>query len=163
MAALAVVALAAGFVFTPPRNVTPERRQCVRMAAEFYHRPSDVLSVDGLEMLVHVVLDKEHGKIGQKVYNKPNKKGVRTYDIGPMQINSGNLYELGKRGVTEEQILNNECANIFVGTMILQEGIASAPDLWTGIGKYNAWTDRENGRKYYMDVWNRLNHSWGRN
>ena len=137
----------------------PERAQCIAAAAEYYHRPTDRLTVEGLEMLVTAVVRTEGGTTGQIHQNKPDKNGRATYDIGLMQINSSNLARLAKMGITENMILNYECANIYVGTFILQEGIASTPDLWQGIGRYNSATPYYNAR-YQALVWKQLNNLW---
>jgi len=140
-------------------DMPPERAICIKQAAHFYHRPTDRLTVEGLEFLVHALARQEGGRNGEIVWNKPNKKGVRTYDIGLMQINSSNLPKLARLGVSEYQVRYNECVNIFVGTRILQEGLASTPDLWVGIGRYNSATPEINV-KYQAAIWKQLNAMW---
>lgn len=140
-------------------HMPPERAQCMHAAAIYYHRPTDVLSVEALELFIAAIARTERGKTGEIVYNKPNKKGVVTYDIGLMQINSGNLPKLAKLGISEYQIRYNECINILVATRILQESIASTPNLWEGIGRYNSATPEYNV-KYQGLVWKQINEMW---
>jgi len=81
-------------------------------------------------------------KVGQVVKNK-NK----TYDIGPMQINSSWLPTLARYGITQHDLQYDACKNIEVGTWILSKMIANGKDLLSGIGNYHSHT--ANFNKHY--------------
>ena len=110
---------------------------CVNDAAIEFHVPAK---------LIMSVLLVEQGKSGQVVTNQNG-----TYDIGPMQINSTQLPELMKHGITQKEIQYNVCDNIRVGTWILSKKIARRHNLLVGIGDYNSHTDHFN-KNYYEKV-----------
>lgn len=62
---------------------------------------------------IYLLMDAERGTLGK---TSANTNG--TYDIGPMQINSWWLPKLAERGLTEEQVLFDLCANVEAGTWI---------------------------------------------
>jgi len=92
--------------------------------------------------LIISVLSVERGTVGQVVKNK-NK----TYDIGPMQINSSWLPTLARYGITQHDLQYDACKNIEVGTWILSKMIANGKDLLSGIGNYHSHT--ANFNKHY--------------
>ncbi|WP_299999373.1 lytic transglycosylase domain-containing protein [uncultured Cedecea sp.] len=69
----------------------------------------------------------------------------KTQDVGIMQINSIHFNTLGKLGVTEKEIRENSCANVFSGSWILSRVIENNAYSWEGIGKYHSKTP------YYRD------------
>lgn len=143
-----------------PNTLPPQSVACIAQAAHYYHRVSDVLSEDALRLLVTALATKvENGRNGEIVWNKPDKHGVQTYDIGRMQINSSNIPKLAKIGFPYYLIRYNECVNIFAGTRMLQEAIASTPNLWVGIARYNSATPEINA-KYQLRVWKSVNELW---
>lgn len=86
--------------------------------------------------IVTSILSQEAGKIGERHYNSNG-----TYDIGPMQINSIWLKTLAKYGITEDYILYNGCANVYVGTWILRQEINRNPDnIAKAVGSYHSRT-----------------------
>lgn len=82
----------------------PATAACMQRAAAGFKVP---------ELPLWILLDVERGTVGKV---SGNKNG--SYDIGPMQINSSWLGRLAKLGVTEDQLLNDLCTNIFVGAWV---------------------------------------------
>jgi len=141
----------------PP--MPPAREACISAAAAYYSAAGDPVSSVGLGDLVRAIIRTEGGTTGQIVWNKADKNGHRSYDMGLMQINSSHLGELATLGATRGDVINNECLNIYVGTWILKREIASSPSLWTAIGNYNSHTPSYNVA-YQHNVWTRLNQLW---
>lgn len=103
---------------------------CINHAAVTYHIPATAIIA---------VLKTEGGKIGMA---SKNKNG--TFDYGPMQINSTWLPKLQRMGYSQQQIQNDACTNIKIGTWILAQKIAAGKDWWHGIGGYNSYTPQFN-------------------
>ena len=111
----------------PPSQVS---LHCINHAAIEFNVPAK---------LIISVLEIERGKVGQVVQN--NNK---TYDIGPMQINSSWLPTLARYGITQRDLQYDACKNVEVGTWILSKMIAHGKDLLTGIGDYHSHTTHLN-------------------
>ena len=86
------------------RSDPEDRAQCVAMAAKKFGIP---------ELPIWVILDVEGGQVGKVSWNSN-----RTYDIGPMQVNSIWLKQLAQFGISERQLRDNLCMNIYVGRWI---------------------------------------------
>ncbi len=140
-------------------TMPPAREACITQAAAYYSAAGDPVSRDGLADLVRAIIRTEGGTTGQVVWNKADKEGHRSYDMGLMQINSSHLKELAALGASREQVIGIECLNIFVGTWILRREIASSPSLWVAIGNYNSHSPTYNVA-YQQHVWSRLNQLW---
>lgn len=69
----------------------------------------------------------------------------KTQDVGIMQINSIHFNILKSQGISEKDLHENSCANIFSGSWILNNVIKSHGYSWEGIGKYHSKTP------YYRD------------
>lgn len=110
---------------------------CINESAIEFHVPAK---------LIMSVLLVERGKLGQVVKNKNG-----SYDIGPMQINSTQLPELLKHGITQKEIQYDACTNVRVGVWILSKKIAKRNNLLVGIGDYNSHTDHFN-KRYYNNI-----------
>lgn len=85
-----------------------------------------------------------------------NKDGSR--DIGLMQINSIHLPALGKRGITEQRLLEDPCLSVEVGASVLAGFVARYGYNWTAVGAYNAGNSprRQAARlRYARKVWHR--------
>lgn len=76
------------------------------------------------------------GKIG------PNSNG--TYDLGVMQVNTWWLtrkgpYSLASMGITERELLVNDCTNIAVGTWVLKQNLlAYGNNVRAALSAYNS-------------------------
>ncbi|MEO8402768.1 MAG: lytic transglycosylase domain-containing protein [Gammaproteobacteria bacterium] len=99
--------------------------ECINNAAIAFHVPA---------VIIASVLTVENGKAGMAT---PNKNG--TYDYGSMQINSVWLNQLTQYGYSKEEIKNNPCTNVWIGTWILSQKLATGKDFWHGIGGYNSF------------------------
>lgn len=122
-------------------QASPDRAACAASAAAYYTVPVD---------LVHAVLQTEGGAAGTV---SRNTNGSR--DLGPMQINSIHLRELASYGITESELIRNECLNIHVGTFLLRRAMDAEPDFWRGVGRYHSATPSLN-EAYQKRVWRRL-------
>ena len=74
-------------------------------------------------------------RLRPSIVSRPNRNG--TWDIGIMQINSGELPGLAKRGISEKDLLE-PCRNIREGARILREKIGRVGATWRAVGAYNA-------------------------
>jgi hypothetical protein len=116
-------------------------QQCIVMATAHYKAHP---------LLVQAVRMTENGKVGQVIVNKNGSS-----DLGPMGINTVNLPELSKLGITKDMLVQDGCLNIFIGTYYLQKAILKAPDIWTGVGNYRSKTPSYN-LEYQRRVWSNL-------
>jgi len=69
-----------------------------------------------------------------------NKNSNRTQDVGMMQINSIHFNSLKARGISEQDLRENSCANVFSGSWILSNVIERYGYTWEGIGNYHSNT-----------------------
>lgn len=70
--------------------------------------------------------------------NAINYVSPSSYAIGLMQIHSQNFNELARLGITEQQLRDNPCLNIYTGAYYLAKFIKIQGDVWQGVGAYNA-------------------------
>ncbi len=113
--------------------------ECINKAAIAYHVPAE---------LIISVLKTENGRNGMA---KLNANG--TYDYGPMQINTVWLSRIRQYGYSKEMLQYDPCLNVWVGSWILGQRIASSStNVWRGIGAYHSYTDSENV-PYQYKVW----------
>lgn len=112
--------------------------ECINKAALVYHVPAE---------LIISVLKVENGHAGTA---KLNSNG--SYDYGPMQVNSIWLDRVKSYGYTRNMLQYDPCTNVWVGTWILSQRIASTSNLWRGIGAYHSYTETENV-PYQYKVW----------
>lgn len=73
----------------------------------------------------------------QNIVNLNNNK---TLDIGIMQINSVHFNTLLSKGISEQELRENSCTNIFSGSWILNKVIKDNGYTWEGIGSYHSKT-----------------------
>jgi len=111
---------------------------CIFAASQTYSVPPSIILG---------VLSVEGGKIGQAV---PNTN--KTYDLGPMQINTIWIPELAKYWKISEQdatrlVRDDPCINIGVGAWILRSKMDQTGSLAKGIAYYHSGTPKL-GTKY---------------
>lgn len=88
-----------------------------------------------------------------------NRNG--SVDIGCLQINSVHLPELANFSISESDLKNDQCKNIFVGAWIYKQMIQKYGNNWLAVGSYNSQTPRLRDRyaesvktifyKYHLD------------
>lgn len=140
---------------TSSSSYYPLTRVCVKQASDYHKVPyAAVVSI----------LAQEGGQVGRV---SKNQNG--SYDIGPMQINSIHLPRLKKFGVTEAQLKNNGCVNVYVGAWLLRDHIDAVLEktspksnqeyvsiVWEAIGRYHSRTPKYK-KRYQQHVRKRLN------
>lgn len=80
--------------------------QCAALSAHYYQVP---------ELLLHAILQKEDGRVGQSVRNKNG-----TFDLGQAQINTVWLDEFKRYGVKAEHLRDDRCTNLYAAGYILR-------------------------------------------
>lgn len=98
--------------------------ECINQAAQTYIVPA---------VYIISVLRTENGRVGMA-----SRNDNRTFDYGPMQINSIWLDKLKPYGITREQLQFDPCINVQVGTWILAQSISNGASLWSGVGDYHS-------------------------
>ncbi len=119
---------------------------CIFLAAQTYSVPPAVLVG-----IMHV----EGGKVGQQVKNT-NK----SYDLGPMQINTIWIPELAKhwrvsKTTAKKWVRDDGCINVAVSAWILRQKTNESGSLYKGIAHYHSKTPSIGGRyrkKVFMEM-----------
>lgn len=60
------------------------------------------------------------------------------YGVGRMQIDSNNFNQLNHFGITPQELLRNDCLNIYVGAYYLSIAFKKWGVSWESVGAYNA-------------------------
>lgn len=111
-------------------ELVPVTPKCVYSSSLYYNVPLS---------LILAIMAFEGGTVGEYSKNSNNSR-----DNGPMQINTIWEKEFSKRGITEIQIRNNGCLNVFAGTWILKQHMDSTNDIWKAVGNYHSKTPKRN-------------------
>jgi soluble lytic murein transglycosylase-like protein len=90
----------------PHGYLNQEVVQCVANAAQYYQVP---------ELLLHALLQKERGRVGQAV-----RDANGSYDLGLAQINTVWASEFARFGITPEQIRDDPCTNLYAAGYVLR-------------------------------------------
>lgn len=110
--------------------------ECINASATQYHVPAETIIA---------VLNTEGGKKGLE-----HKNDNGSIDYGSMQINSIWLPTLKNYGISKEELRDDPCTNVEVGTWILSQAIADGimkekPYL-EGVAGYNSKTPIHNAQ-----------------
>ena len=130
----------AEFELPPPGPTTPVTVECIQQAAQRYQVAP---------LLILAILKTEGGRPGLAMRNKNN-----TYDLGPMQVNTRWVRELG---LNPRELRDHGCYNVHVGTAILANELYQAGELGAGIGNYHSRTPKFHQR-YRRSVQRSLRH-----
>lgn len=93
------------------------------------------------ELAIWVILDVEAGTVG-----RVSKNTDGSVDIGPMQVNSWWLGRIAKFGISESQLKNDLCTNIYVGTWIYASELKRHGSVARAIAYYHSPTPRHQHR-----------------
>lgn len=91
-------------------------------------------------LLAASIMKTENGKVGLQ---RANRNG--SYDLGPMQINTVHLQDLGRltgmpQGRVADYLKFDVCANIATGLWLLRRSINQSGDVWKGVAWYHSRT-----------------------
>lgn len=93
----------------PYGHIDQETVQCAALAAQRYEVP---------ELLLHAILQKENGRVGQAVRNRNGSD-----DLGLAQINTIWLKEFSKYGITREHLRDDRCTNLYAAGYVLRTNV----------------------------------------
>ena len=83
------------------------------------------------ELLVSVMMVENGGLNPRRLNNNG------TYDHGIFQINDVRMPEIEHFNISKEDLIHNNCLNVFVGGYILKREIRKAGDFLVGVGNYH--------------------------
>jgi len=122
-----VIAFTITSFFLSPFGTLAQNNDCIAQAAQcFQVNP----------LLIKAIIWHESKNQPQAVNINKN----RTVDVGIMQINTVHFSSLKARGIDEQRIRQDSCANVFSGTWILKQKIEQYGYSWDGIGSYHSST-----------------------
>lgn len=121
-----------------------ERIVCSVSAAAKYDIPAN---------LVLAVAEKENGKPGQWVRNTNG-----TYDVGPLQFNTGYLKQLRRFGIAQDDVVAAGCYSYDLAAWRLRQHLLNDDgDIWTRAANFHSRTKRIN-MVYRRDLMRRAGH-----
>jgi soluble lytic murein transglycosylase-like protein len=119
----------------PYAHVTAEAVQCIADASVRYQAP---------ELLLHAILRKEGGRMGQAVKNKNG-----SYDLGLAQINTAWVAHFARYGVRIEHLLYDTCTNLHASAYVLRDNANKFQGDWfKAIVAYNIGPNNWTGERY---------------
>lgn len=113
-------------------------KECIEAAGSLYAIPPAILVI---------LLDVEGGQLGEVSPNKDKDGEIKSFDIGPMQVNDAWLPKLAahwraSKEATYLALRDEFCANVEGGAWILRQALEEAKgDLWEAIGLYHSHTE----------------------
>ena len=124
LAALAVLATASTWA-----------RACWEEAAQHY----------GVSAALLYAVARVESNLNPQAVNRSHRQRTGSYDIGLMQINSGHLRTLSRRGIQEADLFD-PCTNIQVGAWLLADSFFRRGATWDAVGAYNAACSQLKGK-----------------
>ena len=117
-------------LMAPYGHLNQEAVQCVANAAQYYQVP---------ELLLHALIQKERGRVGQAVLN-----GNGSYDLGLAQINTVWAPQFARYGITPEQIRDDPCTNLYAAGYVLRLNVNhfGGSDWYRATMAYHAGSNR---------------------
>lgn len=103
-------------LLSPYGNLDQQAVVCVAAASRYYNVP---------ELLLHAILQKEHGRVGAA---SPNKNG--TYDLGLSQVNSSWIPLFSNWGVGFKELRDNACTSIYAEAWVLRYNANQVASDW---------------------------------
>lgn len=133
-------------------NITYTFILAVLVSPLAYSQKSDCINEAAICFQINPLLIKaiiwQESKNRQDAFNR-NKNN--TVDVGMMQINSIHFESLKKRGITEQTLRENSCANVFSGAWVLSQVIERHGYTWDSIGRYHSSTPAHHD-KYVKNI-----------
>ena len=114
-------------LFFTPTAFSVNKNSCIHEAAQCFKINPLIIKA--------IILQESSNR--QHIINVNKNK---TIDVGIMQINSIHFNELKLKGISEQDLRDNSCTNIFSGTWILSRLIQNNGYTWEEIGKYHSKT-----------------------
>lgn len=119
------------FVIADLPPAEQERVVCSIISAVKYELPANI---------VLAVAGQEGGRPGQWMKNKNG-----TYDVGPMQFNTGYLADLSKYGITAQDVEKSGCYSYELAAWRIRSHVLNDKgDLWTRVANYHSRTPQHN-------------------
>ncbi|MEJ7745243.1 MAG: transglycosylase SLT domain-containing protein [Luteimonas sp.] len=113
------------------------REACMVRSAQAFRLPIELLQA---------IAKTEGGQTGTVTRNRNG-----SVDMGVMQVNSIHLsgapHRFLARGITAQQLINDDCVNIAAGASILRYEIDRASNFWSGVARYHSKTP------YYASIY----------
>lgn len=114
-----------------PVGALPSTREtCMARSAQAFQLPVELL---------RAIAKTEGGQTGTVSRNRNG-----SVDMGVMQVNSIHLsgapHNFLARGITAQQLINDDCVNIAAGASILRYEIDRASNFWSGVARYHSKT-----------------------
>lgn len=138
---------------SPVQAATPSHSACFIQAGRMYQ----------IDPLLLEAIARRESSLNPRAINTRNRNG--TSDYGMMQVNSGHLPVLKKKGIIRShRDLFDPCLNIQIGAWLLAQHFKVCGVNWNCLGSYNAGfrASRDRLRESYADkvyaIYRQLNH-----
>lgn len=108
-------------------HATSTTTDCINEAARCFHINPLIIKA--------IIWQESRGR-----QNTININANRSQDVGLMQINSIHFNTFNMMGISEQELRENRCINIFSGTYLLNQLISQYGNNWNSIGYYHSHT-----------------------